>query len=93
MNDAAWPAVHGISRNLASGDKKRQGGKSALPKIYLEVLAIGQLPLKETVAGPPSGHGKLLKPLSRLASLRIVVLSQEASAALTSAMICAVVSG
>ncbi len=76
----------------ANEAKKRQGGRSALPKACLEVLAIGQF-RKETVAGPPSGHGKLLKPLSRLASLRIVVLSQEASAALTSAMICAVVSG
>ena len=45
------------------------------------------------MAGPPIVHGKLLKPLSRLASLRIVDLSQDWSAVLTSLMICAVVSG
>ena len=60
-----------------ANEKKRQGGRSALPKVCLEVLAIGQLPRKETVAGPPSGHPALLKPSSRLASLRIVVLSQD----------------
>ncbi len=47
------------------------------------------------LAGPLSGHppGPLLKALSRLASLEVVVLSHESSAALTSAMTWAVVSG
>jgi hypothetical protein len=59
----------------------------------LELLAIGHR--KETEFGPPSGHppGPLLKPSSRLASVRIVFLSQDWSAVLTSLMIWAVVSG
>jgi hypothetical protein len=56
------------------------------------VSPIGQF----LVAGPPSGHPArpLLKVSSRLASLRIVVLSQGAtSTPLTSAMIALVPSG
>ena len=59
----------------------------------LELFAIDHLPRNETEAGPPSGHGRLLKPSSRVASVRIVFLSQEANAVLTSEMTAAVLSG
>jgi hypothetical protein len=74
------------SSRPATRTKKRQGGRSALPKVCRKLFAIGQW-------GPPSGHPRLLKRSSLLASLRIVVLSQDCSAALTSAMICCVLSG
>ncbi len=74
-----------------------EAGSAALPAWCLELIAAGHLLRGGTVrlALPPSGQppGPLLKASSRLASLRVVVLSQESRAALTSAMTWAVVSG
>ena len=73
--------------------KKGRAEDPPCRRFCLELFAIGQSPRKETLAGPPSGHPRLLKPLSRLASLRTADLLQDWSAVLTSLMIWAVFSG
>jgi hypothetical protein len=73
--------LHAASNML--GIQKRQGKRSALPQT-LELIAIVR------AAGTP--RGPVLKPLSRLVSLRIALLLQEAIAVLTSAMIWSFVS-
>ena len=79
--------------------EKKKGRAESPPCLAerLELLAAGHF-LKLIVDGLvgllPNGQGRLLlKFWSLVASARIVALSQEASAVLTSEMTCAVVSG
>jgi hypothetical protein len=85
----------GLPHPIQENPKKGRAEDPPCRRSCLKLFAIDYLPRNETEAGPPSGHppGPLLKPSSRLASLRIVFLSQDWSAVLTSLMICAVLSG